>query len=242
MSYNFLAEADPPGCGAMFTEPFGIVMIVIFGVLILGFFLMPLIRRRGKNQSDDLHANLEVGDKVMTVCGIIGTVTAVNINSSGEKEVEITTGNESCQSSIIVHISGIYKNFTKPPVPRDFFGRPKKGYENHAAADSNAVSHDLEMPAGGDAVDASSEPFANDTVVEVEASVGGTQAVEVAAQQVPAVEAAPIEAVAVVEQNLAPAKVDKPNNNKQGSKNKGKSSNKPAAAVKKEEPKSDEWF
>jgi len=137
-------DANEPGGCALFDSGFGIALVVVMAVLLLGAIIMPLIRRRGRNSADDMHSNLAVGDKVMTVCGIIGNVVDITVNSSGEKELTICTGTEGCSSHLVVHISGIYKNFTKPPIQRDFFGRPKPGQV--VPPSPTDVSHDLDEP------------------------------------------------------------------------------------------------
>jgi len=164
-----LVNDNDGGC-TLFDSGFGIALVVVMVVLLLGALVLPLIRRRGKNSADDLHSNLAVGDKIMTVCGIIGTVLDVSVNSSGEKEITVCTGTESCSSHITVHISGIYKNFTKPPIQRDFFGRPKPG-QVVPEKPSDGLDHDLAEPTVAGEESAVIEPFEQTPVEEASMAV-----------------------------------------------------------------------
>jgi len=204
MFFNFFSSivhvenGDPPGGCTLFDNPFGIVLVVVMVVLLLGAVLMPLIRRKGKGGADELHANLAVGDKVMTVCGIIGEVKDVTVNSSGEKEITICTGSEACNSYLVVHISGIYKNFTKPPIQRDFFGRPKPGQV--VPEDPNALNHDLDEPAvAGTEPAPTPEPFVDDSnnVSSVAQETVATKDKDAASEVVAPQEATPTQEIIV---------------------------------------------
>jgi len=156
MFYNFLLtnvltneSAEPTGCTF---GPLEIGLIAVMGLLLVAMIVMPMLsRKKQKNQADSL-SNIVVGDKIMTIGGIIGIVIEVKTTTGG-KEVLIETGEEGSKTTIWIDAKGIYQNLTRPPVATDFFGRPKGGV-NTGASDNNAttisavdnVSHDLEEP------------------------------------------------------------------------------------------------
>jgi len=155
MFNSFFANGEPTGCEALLDNPLNLVLIIIMGVLLLfGFIVMPIMRRKQRGSVSELHSNLTVGDKVITVCGIVGTVAHIETNTQGEKEITIETGSACYKSAITVHVTGIYKNLTKPPVPTDFFGRPKaQPSQTHNPSEDTVLTtpnHDLELPLGAE--------------------------------------------------------------------------------------------
>jgi len=116
-----------------------IAMLILVVVAFAGMFLLPMFTNKKRSaQVNDLYGNLAVGDKVMTIGGIIGTIVRIKTRSTGEKEILIETGEEGSKTSLWLDQKGIYQNLTKPPIPTNFFGKPKT--EAAPVASANATS------------------------------------------------------------------------------------------------------
>jgi len=152
MYYNFLSETtgNGGGCG-MLDTPLGIGLLVALGLAFALMIILPrFTRRRQKAQMESIE-NVLVGDKIMTVCGIIGIVIEVKKTTTG-KEVLLETGSDTCKSTIWIDVRAVGQNLTRPPVPVDFFGRPKAGVGTTSTSTTESspfndeISHDLEEP------------------------------------------------------------------------------------------------
>ncbi|MCL2375600.1 MAG: preprotein translocase subunit YajC [Firmicutes bacterium] len=127
-----------------------IAMLILVVVAFAGMFLLPMFTNKNRSaQVNDLYGNLSVGDKVMTIGGIIGTIVRIKTRSTGEKEILIEPGEEGSKTSLWLDQKGIYQNLTKPPIPTNFFGKPKT--EAAPAVAATTVSETV--------TDAESNPF-----------------------------------------------------------------------------------
>jgi len=118
-----MSEGNP----GFFDDWPGPVMLAVLGLLLIGMIVMPILtRKRQGGQINELYSNLRVGDKIMTIGGIIGTVVEIKEKSPVDKEILIKTGEVGNETILLIDIKAIYQNLTRPAAPVDFFGRPKK--------------------------------------------------------------------------------------------------------------------
>ena len=63
-----------------------ILMIVLIVVAILVIFVMPIFsNRKRQKEANEMLSSIEIGDEIMTLGGIMGTVVALSTHESGEK-------------------------------------------------------------------------------------------------------------------------------------------------------------
>ncbi|MDR2201745.1 MAG: preprotein translocase subunit YajC [Clostridiales bacterium] len=97
--------------GGITTEQ-GILLGLII-VLIAALVIMPIFTNRRKQKSiDTLHGSLRVGDKIMTIGGIIGVVTEIKQTSPVDKEITIETGGEGSKTALTLDIKALYTVMT----------------------------------------------------------------------------------------------------------------------------------
>lgn len=87
-----------------------IVLIVLVVLLVIVLIVMPIFTNKKRQQSvNTLHNSLKVGDKVMTIGGIIGTVTDVRQTSPVDKEFTIETGEDGRKTTMVLDIKALYQ-------------------------------------------------------------------------------------------------------------------------------------
>ena len=87
-----------------------IVLIVLVVLLVIVLIVMPIFTNKKRQQSvNTLHNSLKVGDKVMTIGGIIGIVTEVKQTSPVDKEFTIETGEEGRKTTMVLDIKALYQ-------------------------------------------------------------------------------------------------------------------------------------
>jgi preprotein translocase subunit YajC len=181
-----------------FSDPSMIMLIVLLGLFVVAMFVMPLFTKRKKNQVNDLYANLAVGDKIMTIGGIIGTVIEIKERSPNDKDLLIETGSEGSKTTIWLDLKGLYQNLSKPPVPTNFFGKPKNVPAKTEAADevSEAAPAETQEP------EEEAEPFDAPAAAEEKETAAEAETVEavaaVADDSEPAADAGSVEKKAKV--------------------------------------------
>lgn len=71
------ATADTAATAEKQSSPFGIVPVIII-MMVLFYVLIILPQKKGQKQVDTMRNSIESGDRVKSIGGIYGTVTAVN--------------------------------------------------------------------------------------------------------------------------------------------------------------------
>ena len=99
MNFSFLT-ADPAAAGGMFTSIISLVMIIA----VFYFFILRPQQKRDKEASK-MRSNLQVGDDVITIGGIVGTIVSMK-----EDTMVIETGSD--RSKIRVTRWAIQQNTT----------------------------------------------------------------------------------------------------------------------------------
>lgn len=83
-----------------------IILIVLVVLLVLVLIVMPIFTNKKRQQSvNTLHNSLKVGDKIMTIGGVIGIVTDIRQTSPVDKEFTIETGS----STMVFDIKALYQ-------------------------------------------------------------------------------------------------------------------------------------
>jgi preprotein translocase YajC subunit len=163
-------------------DPTIIVLIVVLVLFVVFMFVMPIFTKRKNGQVPELYANLEVGDKVMTIGGIIGTVLEIKEKTPTDKEILIESGAEGSKTSLWLDIKGLYQNLTKPPQPTNFFGRPKNPVKpDEVVAEPVIEDVATEPEPQAEATETPADPFTPD-VAEPQAEPEVTAEPEVAAE------------------------------------------------------------
>lgn len=88
--------------------------LTVFIVLALAAFIVYSIFSNKKRQQtvDNLHNSLNIGDKIMTIGGIIGIVTDIKQVSAVDKEFTIETGEEGKKTTMTLDIKALYQIIT----------------------------------------------------------------------------------------------------------------------------------
>ncbi|MCL2821690.1 MAG: preprotein translocase subunit YajC, partial [Firmicutes bacterium] len=70
-------------------------------------------KRRGGKQVNDMRTTLRIGDEVMTIGGIVGTVIEVNERSASDKDFVIETGAAGTKSTMLFDLRALHENRTR---------------------------------------------------------------------------------------------------------------------------------
>ncbi|MBR2971161.1 MAG: preprotein translocase subunit YajC [Clostridia bacterium] len=91
-----------------------IMLIILFAVIILVMFVMPIFtRRKQQKEVNETFEKLSVGDEVLTAGGIMGVVVEVKTHESGEKLMVIETGEGENKTTMTLIIQALRLNYTK---------------------------------------------------------------------------------------------------------------------------------
>jgi len=89
-------------------------IFVVVGVLIVGMLVYPIIsRRRRGRQINDMRSTIRIGDEIMTIGGIVGTVVEVIERSPVDKDFVIETGSGSNRSTMLFDLRALHENRTR---------------------------------------------------------------------------------------------------------------------------------
>lgn len=90
------------------------VMLVILGVLLIVMFVMPIFTNKKRNkQVNDMRTTLRVGDEIMTIGGIVGTVIEIREINAVDKDFVIETGTGEHKSTMVFDIRALHENRTR---------------------------------------------------------------------------------------------------------------------------------
>ena len=92
------------------TDSSTIIMIVVIAVMFVGLFIFNHFsnKKRQKAEQDKL-SQLSVGDKVLTSCGIIGTIVRLDEISPVDMNMVIETGEGDNKSTLTFDIRALYQ-------------------------------------------------------------------------------------------------------------------------------------
>jgi len=83
----------------------GVLVLLVGVVIILPIFT----NKKRRQQVENLHSGLRVGDKIMTVGGIIGTIIKINKISPVDTEIMIETGEEDNKTTLLMDVKALYQ-------------------------------------------------------------------------------------------------------------------------------------
>lgn len=90
------------------------ILLVIMGVVLVAFLVMSMLsRRRGGKQVNDMRSTLRVGDEIMTIGGIVGTVVEIRERSPADKDFIIETGSGANKSTMLFDLRALHENRTR---------------------------------------------------------------------------------------------------------------------------------
>ena len=129
MNLNLASAASNPSGGSMWT------LIIIYVLIFVGIYFI-LIRPKSKKnkQEQELRNNLEIGDEITTIGGIVGRIIAVREDAD---EIVLETGSE--KTKMVFKrwaISSVNNEKEKKEEPKEntgFFSKFKKNKEENTA-------------------------------------------------------------------------------------------------------------
>ncbi|MFC7402231.1 preprotein translocase subunit YajC [Citricoccus sp. GCM10030269] len=127
------ANANPEGGGGLPFDPFLLLMLAVFAILIFSMFRR---NKKTQQQQQQLHSSLGPGIEVMTTMGLFGTIVSVD-KEENKAVIELSPGN-----TATVHLQAIGKA-VDPVAESD----AETGAEADALADGSTVP---DSPAGLD--------------------------------------------------------------------------------------------
>ena len=140
MFLNLLAEAEDKT-----TSPFNIILIVVMIVAIIGLFVYSSISNKKKQkQAQDMVSSLKIGDRVKTIGGICGFVSAIN---DAENTFVLETGSDDNKSYVKFDKGAIYQT---APAQGNCVAAPATDKDEKAAekvADKAEAKEEVEAPA-----------------------------------------------------------------------------------------------
>ena len=97
-----------------------ILLIVGMVALLVMLIVLPMISQKKRQKAvQELHNSISVGDKVKTVGGIVGVITAINEINALEKEFVLETGVEGSKSTMVFDFNAIYQVMQKRNAPAE---------------------------------------------------------------------------------------------------------------------------
>ncbi len=131
MNLNLASAASNPSGGSMWT------LIIIYVLIFVGIYFI-LIRPKSKKnkQEQELRNNLEIGDEITTIGGIVGRIIAVREDAD---EIVLETGSE--KTKMVFKrwaISSVNNEKEKKEEPKEntgFFSKFKKNKEEENTAE-----------------------------------------------------------------------------------------------------------
>ena len=131
MNLNLASAASTPSGGSMWT------LIIIYVLIFVGIYFI-LIRPKSKKnkQEQELRNNLEIGDEITTIGGIVGRIIAVREDAD---EIVLETGSE--KTKMVFKrwaISSVNNEKEKKEEPKEntgFFSKFKKNKEEENTAE-----------------------------------------------------------------------------------------------------------
>ena len=136
MFLNLLAEAENKT-----TSPFNIILIVVMIVAIIGLFVYSSISNKKKQkQAQDMVSSLKIGDRVKTIGGICGFVSAIN---DAENTFVLETGSDDNKSYVKFDKGAIYQT---APAQGNCVAAPATD-KDEKVADKAEAKEEAEAPA-----------------------------------------------------------------------------------------------
>ncbi|MBQ7227472.1 MAG: preprotein translocase subunit YajC [Clostridia bacterium] len=103
------------GCSEMSMIP----MLIILGVIFVGFFIFTIINnKRNKKKVESQRSNLSIGDTIETVGGIIGVVKEIR-DLGDRKDLIVQTGTEENPTILTVDVQALYRVIVGTNMPVD---------------------------------------------------------------------------------------------------------------------------
>ncbi len=139
MFFNLLDAAPAAAADPASAQGAGYTMLIVYAVIIAAFYFI-LIRPQSKKkkQEAEMRNNLEIGDEITTIGGIMGRVVSIKDDDSDSLVIETSSD----RSHIRIKRWAISSIDTVKETPvakkaegekKSFFGRKKKAEENNPA-------------------------------------------------------------------------------------------------------------
>ncbi|MCL2862275.1 MAG: preprotein translocase subunit YajC [Firmicutes bacterium] len=141
----------------------GLLVLLVGVIVVLPIFT----NKKRRQQVENLHSSLRVGDKIMTVGGIIGTILKINKISPVDTEILIETGEGDNKTPLLIDVKALYQVLrTEAPVV-------SMEEQTEAAATATEPSPDIfDIPSGEEVI---TEPKAEEAATEFEPSEEETE-------------------------------------------------------------------
>lgn len=131
----------------------GWLMWVLIGVLLIVMLVMPMFTNKKKQKEiNDMFDSLKVGDEIMTIGGVMGTVVELKTHESGEKLMVIATGEGEHKTLMTYTVQALRINYTKNKLKAAMAEREKQEKEaaklakSDKAQESEKVEQETEQP------------------------------------------------------------------------------------------------
>ena len=117
------------------------LMWVLIGVLLIVMLVMPMFTNKKKQKEiNDMFDSLKVGDEIMTIGGVMGTVVELKTHESGEKLMVIATGEGEQKTLMTYTVQALRINYTKNKLKAAKLAKTDKAQE------SEKVEPETEQP------------------------------------------------------------------------------------------------
>lgn len=91
-----------------------IFLYVVIALLVVAMIVVPMFTNRKKQKEvNDMYDSLSVGDEIMTIGGIMGTIVELKTHESGEKLMVIETGEGKDKATMTFTIQALRLNYTR---------------------------------------------------------------------------------------------------------------------------------
>lgn len=102
------------------------VIIILIVVLMVALLVVPMFtNRKRQKEANEMLSGIEVGDEIMTLGGIMGTVVALSTHESGEKLMTIETGEGDNKSQMTFTVQALRLNYTKVKLRQERLAQEK---------------------------------------------------------------------------------------------------------------------
>ena len=118
------------------------LMWVIVGVMLIVMLVLPMFTNKKKQKEiNDMFDSLKVGDEIMTIGGVMGTVVELKTHESGEKLMVIATGEGENKTLMTYTVQALRINYTKNKLKAAMAEREKQEREAAKHAKEDKVEH-----------------------------------------------------------------------------------------------------
>ena len=115
-------------------------ILIVFILLGIVMFVMPLFNKRKDQEKNEARNSISVGDVILTIGGIIGTVIDVETTPEGGQRFTIETGTESNKSTLTFDINALYSFISRGEIYLK-----RKAEEDAAKAEAERLAKEAKL-------------------------------------------------------------------------------------------------